>query len=442
LALVALVALGLGLGLEVVPATAQTTTTQAPPHPVTGRLLDAHGQPVAHQPVVLNENRGIASDAFGMLAFTFSLGLSCIEGFDPCRNSGAARVDTDAVGRFTFDVAAVQKARGRSQGVVLLAGDAQKDGSLAVTLNPGLGGELGDLSLWDPALKVTTAVVDGNDGMRLKWTAPPSADSRTKVVGSITNGPRTQARRPGELARFSTFGIHGDLAVDPRGLEDAPASLALIAGFHRPRANQNPRIDWVSPPASLVGAGRPLSRGAACTLDPPSAIQGCRLTDGDLLTAITPPPRNATVDLGKPTAAAIVAVRPIAGYDAQVSVDGTNWKSLASARSAGVWDAALFAADGPAWRYVRVMPSTTAGATPPPFQPAEVSVWPPPRSGNPGTAGGATTGESGDNPVVGQRPPQPERHHWHRAWLVALAIVLLAVGLVGAGVAIGRWRRR
>lgn len=139
-------------------AVPEPTRAGLPSLPVTGRLLSADGQPMAVA-VRLDENRGIASDIFGAVALVFTLGLSCVGGADPCRSSGGVAGTSQTDGTFRFDATTVERARGRSNGVILSAG-SEAAGGLRVKLNPTAGGDLGDLSLWAPRLQ---ARIDGGD---------------------------------------------------------------------------------------------------------------------------------------------------------------------------------------------------------------------------------------------------------------------------------------
>ena len=398
---------------------AQTATI----HPVTGRLLDGSGRALAGRPILLTENRGLTNDIVGSFAAVFSLGLSCIAGADPCRSSGSAHADTDATGAFTFSTAAVQHALGHSQGLVLSAGDAAS-GGVTIRLNPSLGGDLGDINLWEPHVTVN---VDG-PAVTVGWTSPPSSDGNTEVLGS--------AGVP-VVDQFRTKGAGGQVALDRRGWEDRPAPVRLGAGFHRPRANQNPRIDWLTAPYPLPGAGVPISRGAPCSFTGRAALQSCPLTDGELFAAppvppcvggtTVPCPLEAVIDLGRAVQADSVVIRP-AGAVPSVSSDGSTWRALIPATPAGQLPGALFDGRGSTFRYLKV-----AGA-----MPAEVSVWP-------GTAFASTPPSSVSTPTAGAPaqaagPRSSPRHV--SGWVTALALILL--GVVG-GVVLERlfeYRRR
>ena len=416
-----------------VPAAAQ----QAGVHSVTGRLVDGSGRPLGGHAVILSENRGIANDIFGSFAAVFSLGLSCVAGADPCRSSGSSRVDTDGAGHFTFDVAQVTQAMGHSQGVVLAAGDPTAEGSVTVRLNPSIGGDLGDVPLWDPHL-----VVGASGGaLGLRWSAPPTSNGSTVLAGSVVDGvPSPANRSPRIYDTFRQNGVRGAVDLDPRGWEDRPAAISLTVGFHRARAGQNPRIDWLARPVPVRGAGAPPSRGAPCRFTGLPAIQTCPLTDGDLFTVFSPttgpcpaPPSTTTaaptatgvacgaptaiVDLGRAVQAGAVVVRPAAVATVSVSTDGATWRALTPASPSGLLAASLFDARGASWRYVRVVGGS----------PAEVSVWPP------GPATSATfpsppgvTAPGG----VAAPSPRPARHGASGFWL-GVALLLLGV-VIGA----------
>jgi hypothetical protein len=119
--------------------------------------------------------------------------------------------------------------------------------------------------------------------------------------------------------------------------------------------------------------------------------------------------------------AGIVAARGAGIPTAAVSTDGQTWRSLVPTRTAGEWQAALFEANGPAWRYLRVDTGNS------PLQLSQISVWPGAAPGPPPTVG-ADRGPAGlGNGAL------PASHGGHRSlavWAVVAAILLV---LVGAG---------
>ncbi len=431
------------------PPTPPPTRAGQPALPVTGRLLAADGRPLAAA-VRLDENRGIASDVFGTIALLFTLGLSCLGGADPCRPSGGAATTSGADGTFRFDTTAVQQARARSNGVILSAG-SESAGGLRVKLNPTAGGDLGDLSLWAPRVQ---ARVDGGD-VRFTAVAPPGADRRTEVTARILDAKQ---RLVGQTART---GPEVAYQVDRRAYEDGPGTVVVTAGFSRPRAGQNPRIDWTSPPVGVgPGAGAPVSRGRPCTLDRGGAPApaGCPLTDGDLVTDAAPGLRSAVVDLGAPRPIGLVAVRPSAG-EVEVSTDGQVYEPVGrSTARPDAWPAALFDAGSRPARFVRVA-TTAPSATPATTAPAssgrapsgpgivEVSVWPsdarlpsqpataPRPSADPSAPPGTTIPLAA--PLVG---PDDDRTSGGFLLPALVALVLLLVVVAATGVLAGRRR--
>ena len=356
-------------------STASPVAAQSPtPHPVEGRLRDAAGAPIAGAAVVLNENRGVADFIFGLVFVGLTGGIGCLLGVDPCRLSGSAETVTDASGSFRFTPEQVSHALGRSQGVILTGGD-RRTGTVSVKLNPVTGGGLGDLALWDPKPTVVTrsGVLD------LRWEAPPGANSRTVVQGYVRDGAVATARGV-DLAAFADQGARASEGIDSRALEDHEGVLVLTAGFSRPRAGQDARVDWTAPVMTLSGAGAPPSRGAACAIDGRSGGT-CMLTDGDLSTPaggerctdVRPPAgcsTSAAIDLGRDTSGAVVAVRPVGSYRVEASTDGASYVGLEAAKAPGAWSASLYALPGTA-RWIRV-----ASADGGPLAAAEVSVWP------------------------------------------------------------------
>ena len=349
-------------------AAAVTTVARGaatPARPITGRLLSADGAPMAGTAVRLDENRGLANDLFGGVFVLFTAGLSCFAGADPCRPSGGAGATTGPDGAFRFDTAAVERARGRSNGVILSAG-ATLTGGVRAKVDPTLGGDLGDLALWAPKVRAGT---DGFD-VRFDAKAPPGADSRTEVDARLLDAQGRSVVDDTETGADVTF------VVDRRAYEDGPGTVVLASGFSRPRAGQNPRIDWTSAPVRVgTGAGAPLSRGRPCAVDlsgrvPPA---GCPLTDGDLVTDSVSGLRSAVIDLGSARPLGLIAVRSVA-ESVEISADGQAYAPLARASSpAAAWSAALYDSGGRHARFVRITVIPGTGSEPQGV--AEVSVW-------------------------------------------------------------------
>lgn len=412
------------------PAAAQNTPP--PAGPISGTARDAAGRPYAGRVVTLRENRGIASDVFGLFAAVATLGVSCLAGADPCRASGATATTTGADGRFTFAADAVAKARGESDGVILQFGDPVHDGSATVQVH-STGGDLGTIDLWNPDV---TATPDGAAEV-LRWTGPPDSNGRTVLAFDIIDGVPTRDTPSAVLLRASDEGATGEVAIDRRALEDRPATVVFGAGFSRPRAGQKPRIDWTSAPVRLPGgAGAPFSRGAGCVIDGlGAATAGCPLTDGDLITPVLPtqgrePPtiKAATVDLGRPRKVGLIAVRDEQAVTVEVSVDGQQFRPAASGRTAGRWEATVVSAGPAEIRFIRVTPGPVGY-----LDPIEVSAWPPEDPPQVPTAAPA-----GD--IATARPAE------HGAatrsgvfWIVAaVAAAVLVMAAIGMAFALGR----
>lgn len=421
-----------------VPSGAAAPATSVPrlaARPVTGRILRADGTPLGGAPVRLDENRSVANDVLGGVFFLLTAGLSCIAGADPCRPSGGASATTGADGEFRFDVEAVERARGGSNGVILSAG-AAPTGGLRAKFDPAVGGDLGELALWSPNLRA------GTDGfhVRFKATAPPGADGRTEVDARVLDGQGRAVVDDTETGTDVTF------AVDRRAYEDGPGTVVLASGFSRPRAAQNPRIDWTSPPARVgSGAGAPLSRGRPCTMDvggrvPPA---GCPLTDGDLVTESVPGLRSVVVDLGASRPVGLIAVRRLA-ETVEISDDGQAYVPVARTSGQGGWPATRHDAGGRPGRFVRVV--VAPPETREPTGAAEVSVWAAdakPATSEPEPAGAPAT--AGTIPDGGPAPMAPPLDvDGERSSAVTLAGTIAAGLLLSVAFAAGitLYRRR
>jgi hypothetical protein len=215
-------------------------------------------------------------------------------------------------------------------------------------------------------------------------------------------------------------------------MEDHAGLLLLTAGFHRPRAGQNPRIDWTGPVPRLAGAGTPLSRHAPCHLEGRADPEACPLTDSDLAAPISSPNcaaasppscgTSAVVDLGQPVGDVIVAVRPPGTYDVQGSADGVTYAPLDAQTTAGKWDASLTSPRHPV-RYLRVRPASTG-----PLTAAELSVWP------------IVIKAPAASPVPSSGVASPPARHHRGPALIAL-VGLVALVALAIGVLLGRRAR-
>jgi hypothetical protein len=412
------------------PPPSSDATTVPPPHPVSGTALDASGRPLAGHTVSLREDRGIASDVVGLFAATLTFGLSCAAGADPCRSSGATSTTTAGDGRFAFAADAVAQARGRSRGVVLSFGDPATEGSVALHLDPAVGGDVGDLALWSPALTVTP----GADlRATVRWTGPPTADGNTLLRGAVTDGVPTKEGGTAALVQFAPHGPSADVVVDRRAIEDRPGALVLTTGFSRPRAGQRPRADWTAPPVQFPGAGAPLSRGRSCVIEG-AAIAGCPLTDGDLVTVPVPVPQSfasATIDLGSAVPVGAVAVRNDGDVVVQLSADGQHFAAATARSSDAFWPARRFTGAGASARFVRVLPQGQQR-----LAPTEVSVWPPAAAGSVATAPAA--GPLPTAPAAPRGTDAPEGSRSGRGALSLLAAVILILVAAAVAFAVGR----
>jgi hypothetical protein len=407
------------LGAVVLLAAVATPALAADPV-VSGRILDVAGRPAAGVPVALVARRSTAADIVGAFAAVLTVGVSCLAGIPPCDRTPSSSTTTDAGGRYSFDGVATAKV---GASIVLVAG-APGGPTVRAQLTVDRVLDLGDLRMWEPGLQAQSA----GPRTTLSWTAPLGADDRTVVHLSVV-GPRVR------LVAGGATGAKGSASYDRRAVEDAYVEAILDAGFSRPRAGTNIRVDWTSAPRQVPAAGPPASRGRACTAGG-AAVSPCPVTDGDMVAPAAA--RELVVDLGGARYLDVVA---IAGTFPQgiveASADRTTWRPLPRRASAGGWPADVFEASGPAARWIRVK----AAAADQPMSVGEVSAWPavavpimfPPRPAGPTitplpdaaapavTATTPTTAPPAAGPVL---PAEPTRRMIRPA-LGAFALIVL-----------------
>jgi hypothetical protein len=278
-------------------------------------------------------------------------------------------------GTFRISAGDVEAAQAGTDFMSVRIGDPTGEGTATLRVSAKPGDHLEDLRLWDPAITTTPF-----GAYRLiKWIAPARPRVPTRLEGTIFDGVPDD--RQAVLRTTVGAGESAVLQFDPRELEDRAGMLLVSATDDEYIANGVPAHEWTSAPQPVPGSGRPTSRGATCTTDPPTTGP-CPLTDGDLLTKPSSRAHFGVVDLGRLVPTHYISVRSTDDDVALgVSLDGKEFASVGLA--GGLKQSTLFSADlhGERIRYIRAGAGRDAVLT-------EVSAWegPPARAAT--TTGG------------------------------------------------------
>lgn len=342
---------------------------------VTGRALDAAGQPLAGVDVLLFKQADIGEVVFGAVLTVGSLGTVCLLPEPPTICRSAHRATTDGAGRYEFEVKGsdTQGSLGTESTLhVTFAGPAAA-GSTSVSFTAeDTTVSLPEARLWSPAPKVAQR------GGRIAVSWSPLPDG----AGSDPAYSLRLFRRGGSVL-WTQPASRGSGVVDPRLLEDVPGAVAVGAdalleggsGAGTVRAHHLSARLPVRPTA-----GAPPSRGRPCgavTGTAPPAAGGfsrCAATDGDL----TAPARlegggeavtGAAVDLGTARPVRLVVARGFAGQVlVEVSTDGRSYRTVATGSGPAL---AISPQGSPRARFVRLRsPSGLDQGLA-----SEVSVW-------------------------------------------------------------------
>ena len=392
---------------------------------VSGDLRSPAGSPLAKRPVKLGSGVGTGDGALGFL----TLGLACTSGI--C--SGKVKdTSTDAAGRFHFTLKGSETQSSFGEALSeLLTGSAAPRGSevsgASVSARFRIQAEqvrLPRLALVDPRLSLSSS----GRSVQASWSATRPGPYRLSFENDTTV----------PIWESSTAGTR--LPLDGRLLEDSSGRAVVSASASDQIAGSDLTITWRSPGIGYVaGAGAPLSRGRLCTFvypQPAPPSLRCPLTDGDLTSHVSAPrscpagakqclpPTSVVVDLGAIAPVQLIVVRGCRGGCAvDVSLDS---RAFAPAGSVSDDYGSVALASRPA-RFVRV--GLGSGDL------REVSVWGP----SPGLGLQSlsdATRERLSQPYSGH----PQGRDWTRLILTLVAAGLVAIGLLGVGIAIGRRR--
>lgn len=373
------------------------------------------------------------------------VGLPCLNENPPAVCKRARIENTGSDGRFTFEVKGrdTQTSTGGASTMGLSTklprGTGESEGP-AVSYRFQVQTEQMDvpLGLWEPALEATADHLRA----RVSWTEiPPSILPADANLGSVSSSLRFEK---GSQLVWMFLNASNGFEFDSRLLEDTTGTFAVYADFDDVDVSaaegtkwdiffRSARLPYRSP------AGRPVSRGAACSAYGPSgqpvAQSPCRLTDGgfsepfDARTDPACPPGQqcpqgsnnaAHIDLASAKNVTLVVIRGCSRIcTLEASLDATNWGLIGSGQgsdeiSEGSDNFAVTPAAPVPARFIRI--SQEGGID----ELTEVSVWddsPPAQA--PAPAGSLLA--PGDAPTGPEDGAERGRLLW-----IALAVVLVA----------------
>jgi hypothetical protein len=418
-------------------AAAPTTTRPAPREAtIEGRVVDDDGQPVPGASVVVRRSPGIAERLTGAAAALFTAGIACVADIDVCdAESGVtARTVADDDGRFRLPLGREYIEGGESDtDLYVTASEPPRDGELtgpATTEELEVAQEVQtspELQLWRPDLDVRLTP----EAVRVSWIP---LDPERHDDGDVSHALRFQTPDGDTIATLERSGDR----LDARILEDVAGHVALTG---RGDITVGPTIyhqTYEAPRIAFDGAaGAPPSRGRPCSMTlvdaTPAPIDGCPLTDGDLVApahapepcaaACPAPVTDAVVDLGAPIDVDLVVVRACEACSVATSLDGITFTPFGSRGLARQAPRPVTA------RYVQLSATEVDRGI---DRAAELSVWPA-AEGDDGAIASDGTREDED-------PSQDQDDDDGRdRTLIALIAAAL---LIAAAAAAGRARRR
>lgn len=435
-----------------------------------GAVLDPAGRPPAVPLAVrVTEHQGFA-DVFGSL-FVLALGgpagvLACLGQSGICARPGETIVRVGRDGRFALTV---PSGAGDYDVSVLTLTGSHPQPRLSLTVDVGDSGlTLPTLRLWSSAIKVRTD--PGTVGF--SWSPLPAGYSTTDVHYDLSAKPNRDNGFFGNPATTAT-----SATVDDRQLEDTPGTAVAIA---RGRVGGR-KVNWLTARVGYPApAGRPLSRGRACTITVqrarPVRFASCWLDNGatqdsysgsrgtvcyrekahgSLPNDIECGPRAVaavTIDLGATRRIGEVRGAGCERCLVDVSTDGITWSDPQATSDDS--DRVIEFAEGTAGRYVRLRAAApVVPSLEPEFEPTgpivgrvpydltpndlalqtELSVWGP-RPLTPSPAVDSSTPPVASPPVLAKRA----RTDGVPVGAIVVASMLVAILLGGLGFVAGR----
>lgn len=344
---------------------------------ISGRALDASGEPLAKTHVLLIRQADIGQVVFGSILTVGTLSAICFTPSPPAICDKARVTTTDADGRYHFDLKG-SDTQG-SLGTEATMNVVFSDRSARTSTTVSFGAEdnavtVPDARLWDLAAKVS----GGAGRIEVSWRPlSKGAGSRTSYSVQLYD-----AAKGAVLWSQPASGRRTD--IDPRLLEDHKGLVAVNASTELSggKGAGKVRASYLSARLPVTAtAGAPPSRGRPCAaLVGPAATatkigSACAETDGDLsgpagLTAgAGKTVSGVVVDLGRIRPVSLVVARGFGGqFLVEVSTDGTTFGTVAT----GSGQAYAVRPDArPRARYVRLRSPVGLDES----LSSEVSVW-------------------------------------------------------------------
>jgi hypothetical protein len=304
---------------------------------LSGRVLDAAGQPAANARVALFKEADAGELLVGVTFAIGTLGAACFAPQAPPVCAHTRKGTTGPDGTFSFELTSrdTQGSVGNADAFDLTAvigdGDAARVSSVRFKIQHTKL-EVPDLRVWD----ATASARIVSNAVAVTWPPLPpdyggDAHYTIKFVDSSAQKPTVwSATSPASGRR-----------TDQRLLEDRHGTIEVDATTSRSGPDTTFRYTYISRTVGFDGPGAPPSRRAACTVyDSTGAatpLNPCPLTDGDLFTraglgAAKGGGAHPAVVLDTNVAAAKrVVVRGAVGVvNVEVSNDGTNWSFIGS----------------------------------------------------------------------------------------------------------------
>ena len=344
---------------------------------ISGRALDAAGEPLSGASVLLFKQADVGEVLLGTALTIGTLSTICLLPEPPAVCNEAHTATTDESGRYDYELKGsdTQGTLGTESTLTVVFAGPSAQGSTAVSFTAEETSiDLPDARLW----RARPEVSQPPGGVGLTWSPLPKAVADDAAYSVELFDGQTEA------AFWSQDASGGEAAIDPRILEDRPASVAIGAGADLSGGTGagDLRVNYLSNRSPVEAtAGAPPSRGRPCAAvtgskprlaDPPDS---CPLTDGDLTTPAQLDAEGASVvtgvvvDLGSVRPVELVVVRRFAGqFLVEVSTNGKAWQPVGSPLGATV---AVDPPSGTSARFVRVRSPSGLDES----LAAEVSVW-------------------------------------------------------------------
>ncbi len=344
---------------------------------ITGRALDASGHPLSGAKVLLFKRADLGEIVIGTTLAIGTLSTICLLPEAPAVCGKARTATTAGNGRYEFELKGsdTQGTLGSEATLSVVFSGAEAQGSTSVSFVAGdTEVRVPDARLWRARPRLTSP----GGPVRLSWS--PLGDGAGDDVEHVVQALDADT---GSVL-WSQPATGTEAAVDPRVLEDRPATIAVGATADLPGGREagDVRVSYLSARLPVEGsAGAPVSRGRACAaVTGPQArlaapTPGCPFTDGDLAApARLDADGRATVtgvvvDLGSVRPVDLVVARGFAGqFLVELSRDGRTFRPVASELGTTV---AVDPPATPSARFIRVRSASGVDQS----LAAEVSAW-------------------------------------------------------------------